>query len=38
MNPGSISLPRQSSGKPTYGILELKEDGSAVCELHEMDW
>ena len=37
MNPGSISLPRQASGKPTYGILELKEDGSAKCELFEMD-
>lgn len=36
MNPGSISLPRQASGRPSYGIIELKDDGTAVCELCEM--
>ncbi len=36
MNPGSISLPRQASGNPSYGIIELKEDGTADCRLYEM--
>lgn len=36
MNPGSISLPRQASGRPSYGIIELTDDGKAVCSLHEM--
>jgi len=37
MNPGSISLPRQASRRPSYGIIELKENGKAVCELFEME-
>ncbi len=36
MNPGSISLPRQASRRPSYGIIELKDDGRAVCSLYEM--
>lgn len=35
MNPGSISLPRQASKRPSYGILELKDDGTVSCELIE---
>ena len=36
MNPGSISLPRQASGNPTYAILELEEGKKAKIELFEM--
>ena len=27
-NPGSISLPRQKGGEPSYMVIEVKEDGS----------
>lgn len=37
MNPGSISLPRQASRRPSYGILDLNEDGSVMCELVECE-
>lgn len=37
MNPGSISLPRQASKRPSYAILELKEGEKANCQLCEIE-
>lgn len=37
MNPGSLSYPRQASGLPSYGILELMDDGSAKLNIFEID-
>lgn len=36
MNPGSISLPRQASRRPSYGILEINAGEKPVCSLHEI--
>lgn len=36
LNPGSISLPRQASRRPSYAILELEEGETPVCNLYEI--
>ena len=36
LNPGSISLPRQTERIPTYAMLELKEDGTVEAALYEV--
>lgn len=36
MNPGSLSLPRQPGRRCTYGIIEIKADGSAYCSLETL--
>lgn len=33
-NPGSVSLPRQSDHRATYGILELRDDGTINFEIN----
>jgi hypothetical protein len=37
LNPGSISLPRQSGHRKTYMIMEMDDDGSLEVTLHELD-
>lgn len=37
LNPGSVSLPRQTGHKKTYMILEVKEDGDLTYELRFLD-
>ncbi len=36
VNPGSISLPRQGSRRPTFIIMEIKKDGSVTFDIHEL--
>lgn len=36
LNPGSVSLPRQSGHKKTYMIMEMTEDGTMDIKLHEL--
>ena len=36
MNPGSISLPKQESRIPTYGIIDISDNGKAYCSLHNV--
>lgn len=33
MNPGSLSYPRQANRRPSYGVIEIGEDGSINCEI-----
>ena len=33
MNPGSLSYPRQEGRQPSYGVIEIGEDGSVHCEI-----
>jgi len=37
MNPGSLSYPRQDGRKPSYGTMEIDEEGNATYELHYME-
>ena len=32
MNPGSLSYPRQRDRRPSYGVIEIGDDGSIACE------
>ncbi len=34
VNPGSISLPRQSNGKPSYVLMEMDEAGEVKFKIH----
>lgn len=34
MNPGSIALPKQESRIPTYGIIEISDEGKPYCSQH----
>lgn len=36
-NPGSLSLPRQADGRPTYMILWLEENGQITWEQHKVE-
>lgn len=36
LNPGSISLPRQSGHKKTYMIIEMDDDGKLDIKIHEL--
>ncbi|MBP3703410.1 MAG: metallophosphoesterase [Lachnospiraceae bacterium] len=36
LNPGSISIPRQSNKKPTYAIMEISEDGLCHFTMKEL--
>ena len=33
MNPGSLSYPRQRDRRPSYGVIEIGDDGSITCEI-----
>lgn len=37
LNPGSISFPRQSSGVPTFALIEVDETGNLQFSLHELE-
>ncbi len=37
LNPGSISLPRQSGHKKTYILIEMDEEGKMDIQLRELD-
>ena len=36
MNPGSISRPRQASGRPTYGIVTIGSNGEARADTYSL--
>lgn len=36
INPGSLSYPRQSDRMPTYGILNLRDNGNAEFEIYRV--
>ena len=36
MNPGSITQPRQYGYVPTYGMIDIDEDGNAHCSLCQL--
>lgn len=37
INPGSLSLPRQANGIPTYVVIEVDEDGQYIVEACLLD-
>ena len=38
MNPGSISLPRQPGRVPSYGVINVREDGHCDLAIRYYDW